>query len=115
MTTVIRAEGLGKQYLRGLSARRSDTLRDMFTNLLRSPLAAIKEGDLVGVIGRNGANVSINLKLGPPRIITSPKITIGVTNVRGERVFAVGTDIGCTEIPSMEGPSCQHVLKAEMR
>jgi lipopolysaccharide transport system ATP-binding protein len=56
-----------------------------------------------------GAAVTIQLKVRPLDRITSPKVTIGVTNARGERVFAVGTHIGGTEIPSIEGPSTIHV------
>jgi lipopolysaccharide transport system ATP-binding protein len=51
-----------------------------------------------------GANIVIHLRVRPASRITSPKVTIGVTNTRGERVFAIGTHIGGTEIPSIEGP-----------
>jgi lipopolysaccharide transport system ATP-binding protein len=52
-----------------------------------------------------GANVLIYLRVRPTARITSPKIGIGVTNIRGERVFAIGTYIGGTHIPSIEGPA----------
>jgi lipopolysaccharide transport system ATP-binding protein len=55
-----------------------------------------------------GANITIQLKVRPSGRITGPKVTIGVTNPRGERVFAIGTHIGGTEIPSIEGPSTIH-------
>ena len=56
-----------------------------------------------------GTNVSIRLRLMPPSRIRDPKISIGVTNFRGERVFALGTNIGGNVIPSLEGRSVVHV------
>jgi len=52
-----------------------------------------------------GANVVIDMKVRPTCRVTSPRVSIGVTNIRGERVFAIGTRIGGTEIPSIEGLS----------
>jgi homopolymeric O-antigen transport system ATP-binding protein len=52
-----------------------------------------------------GANVMIQLKVRPPGAIRSPRISIGVTSARGERVFAIGTHIGGTSISSIERPS----------
>jgi lipopolysaccharide transport system ATP-binding protein len=107
MTTVIQAEGLGKIYRRGLSARRSDTLRDMFTNFVRSPLAAfrrpqyetfwalrdvsleVREGEVLGLIGRNGAGKTTLLKV--LSRITRP--TTGWAEIRGRvrSLLEVGT------------------------
>jgi len=56
-----------------------------------------------------GANVSIRLTMMPPGRIKNPKISIGVTNFRGERVFALGTHIGGNAISSMEGRSIVRV------
>jgi len=52
-----------------------------------------------------GANLLIQLKVRPPGMLRYPKISIGVTDYRGERVFAIGTHIGGTIIPSIEGAS----------
>src|SRR3974390_2487591 len=107
MTTVIRAEGLGKIYRRGVSARRSDTLRDMFTNLVRSPVAPfrrphhetfwalrdvsleVREGEVLGLIGRNGAGKTTLLKI--LSRITQP--TTGWAEIRGRvrSLLEVGT------------------------
>lgn len=107
MTTVIQAEGLGKKYRRGLSARRSETLRDMFTNFIHSPLAAlhrpqyetfwalrdvsleVQEGEVFGLIGRNGAGKTTLLKI--LSRITRP--TTGWAEIRGRvrSLLEVGT------------------------
>jgi lipopolysaccharide transport system ATP-binding protein len=107
MTTVIQAGGLGKIYRRGLSARRSDTLRDLFTNFIRSPLAAfrppqyetfwalrdvsleVSEGEVLGLIGRNGAGKTTLLKI--LARITRP--TTGWAEIRGRvrSLLEVGT------------------------
>src|SRR5271167_21947 len=107
MTTVIQAEGLGKLYRRGVTARRSDTLRDMFTNFARSPLAALRspkhenfwalrdvslqvnEGEVLGLIGRNGAGKTTLLKI--LSRITRP--TTGWAEIRGRvrSLLQVGT------------------------
>ena len=107
MTTVIQAEGLGKKYRRSLSARRNDTLRDMFTNFIRSPLAAFRpsqhetfwalrdvslevlEGEVLGLIGRNGAGKTTLLKI--LSRITRP--TTGWAEIRGRvrSLLEVGT------------------------
>jgi ABC-type polysaccharide/polyol phosphate transport system ATPase subunit len=107
MTNVIQAEGLGKKYRRGLSARRSDTLRDMFTSFVRSPLAAfrppqhetfwalrdvsleVREGEVLGLIGRNGSGKTTLLKI--LSRITRP--TTGWAEIRGRvrSLLEVGT------------------------
>jgi lipopolysaccharide transport system ATP-binding protein len=51
-----------------------------------------------------GANAVIHLKVKPPDVVRSPRISIGITNYRGERVFAIGTHIGGDLIPVIEGP-----------
>jgi lipopolysaccharide transport system ATP-binding protein len=50
-----------------------------------------------------GANVTIEFKVKPPVRVGNPKLALGVTNMRGERVFAIGTHIGGNEIPPIEG------------
>jgi lipopolysaccharide transport system ATP-binding protein len=56
-----------------------------------------------------GAKVTLHLTVRPPGRISTPKISIGVTNERGERIFAIGTYIGGTEISSIEGPTTVRV------
>ena len=52
-----------------------------------------------------GAKVALDLKVRPPARINAPKVSIGVNSERGDRVFAIGTHIGGTEISSIQGPS----------
>jgi lipopolysaccharide transport system ATP-binding protein len=52
-----------------------------------------------------GATLVIHLKVRPPSLLRNPRVSIGVTNYRGERVFAIGTHIGGDAIPVIEGPS----------
>jgi lipopolysaccharide transport system ATP-binding protein len=107
MTTVIQTEGLGKKYRRGLNTRRNDTLRDLFTNFIRSPVAAVRpaqhetfwalrdvslevrEGEVLGLIGRNGAGKTTLLKI--LSRITRP--TTGWAEIRGRvrSLLEVGT------------------------
>src|ERR1700688_564644 len=77
---VIRAEGLGKRYRRGLTGP-PETLRDALTRVIGSPLAAmrrptqehfwalrdvgleVRHGEVLGLIGRNGAGKTTLLKI----------------------------------------------------
>jgi lipopolysaccharide transport system ATP-binding protein len=51
-----------------------------------------------------GARVIILLRVEPPYPIRSPRVSIGFTNARGERIFAIGTHIGGGMISSIDGP-----------
>jgi lipopolysaccharide transport system ATP-binding protein len=52
-----------------------------------------------------GANVLIVFKVRPPSPLVAPRISIGITSYRGERIFAIGTHIGGDTIPFVGGPS----------
>ncbi len=105
MTTVIQAEGLGKQYRRGVHV---DTgLRHALERFARSPWRAlrgarpetfwalkgvslaVKEGEVLGLIGRNGAGKTTLLKI--LSRITRP--TEGWAEIRGKvrSLLEVGT------------------------
>ncbi|HKS95387.1 MAG TPA: Wzt carbohydrate-binding domain-containing protein, partial [Terriglobia bacterium] len=56
-----------------------------------------------------GARALIELRLRPPSAVRGPIVSIGVTNCRGERVFAVGTNMGSGAIPLIEGSSTVQV------
>jgi lipopolysaccharide transport system ATP-binding protein len=56
-----------------------------------------------------GSNLHLRLRVIPTSRIIEPKLTIGVTSIRGERIFAIGTSIGGTAIPKLEGPAIVNV------
>src|ERR1700704_715536 len=105
MDAVIRAEGLGKKYRRGLQA--DGGLRHSLEAFLRSPIASlrkkkeetfwalkdvsleVKEGEVLGLMGRNGAGKTTLLKI--LSRITRP--TEGWAEIRGRvrSLLEVGT------------------------
>ncbi len=50
-----------------------------------------------------GSKVYIQVRVYSATRIMGPKLTLGVTSVRGDRIFAIGTNIGGTAIPKIEG------------
>ncbi|HKQ87523.1 MAG TPA: ABC transporter ATP-binding protein [Candidatus Acidoferrales bacterium] len=56
-----------------------------------------------------GERVSVFLKVRPFAKVRGPRISIGFTNARGERAFALGTHIGGTLISDVEGPKTVRV------
>src|ERR1700687_931348 len=105
MDALIRAEGLGKKYRRGLQA--DGGLRHSLEAFLRSPIASlrkkkeetfwalkgvsleVKEGEVLGLIGRNGAGKTTLLKI--LSRITKP--TTGWAEIHGRvgSLLEVGT------------------------
>ena len=49
-----------------------------------------------------GSEVTIRLRVDSPKV-KEPKLTMGFTSARGERIFAVGTHIGGSSLGSLEG------------
>jgi lipopolysaccharide transport system ATP-binding protein len=106
MTAVIRAEGLGKRYRRGVVEPRG-MLRDSLARFVRSPLAAlrppaqeefwalrdveleVKEGEVLGLIGRNGAGKTTLLKI--LSRITRPSTGWAEIHGRVRSLLEVGT------------------------
>jgi lipopolysaccharide transport system ATP-binding protein len=103
---VIRAEGLGKRYRRGLTGP-PEMLRDVLTRIMKSPVAAmrrptqeyfwalrdvgleVRQGEVLGLIGRNGAGKTTLLKI--LSRITRP--TTGWADIHGRvrSLLEVGT------------------------
>src|SRR5271154_3668237 len=111
MTAVIRAEGLGKRYRRGVVEPRG-MLRDSLARVVRAPLAAlrrvaapygggegfwalrdveleVKEGEVLGLIGRNGAGKTTLLKI--LSRITRPSTGWAEIHGRVRSLLEVGT------------------------
>jgi ABC-type polysaccharide/polyol phosphate transport system ATPase subunit len=106
MTAVIRAEGLGKRYRRGVVESRG-MLRDSLARFARAPFAAlrgpqqeqfwalrdvdleVKEGEVLGLIGRNGAGKTTLLKV--LSRITRPSTGWAEIHGRVRSLLEVGT------------------------
>ena len=106
MTVVIRGEGLGKRYRRGV-VESAGMLRDSLARFVRSPLAAlrrpnheefwalrdvdleVKEGEVLGLIGRNGAGKTTLLKI--LSRITRPSAGWAEIHGRVRSLLEVGT------------------------
>jgi lipopolysaccharide transport system ATP-binding protein len=106
MTVVIRGEGLGKRYRRGV-VQSAGMLRDSLARFARSPLAAlrrpnheefwalrdvdleVKEGEVLGLIGRNGAGKTTLLKI--LSRITRPSAGWAEIHGRVRSLLEVGT------------------------
>jgi lipopolysaccharide transport system ATP-binding protein len=106
MTVVIRGEGLGKRYRRGV-LESAGMLRDSLARFARSPFAAlrrpnheefwalrdvdleVKEGEVLGLIGRNGAGKTTLLKV--LSRITRPSTGWAEIHGRVRSLLEVGT------------------------
>jgi lipopolysaccharide transport system ATP-binding protein len=106
MTAVIRAEGLGKRYRRGV-VEPPGMLRDSLARFARTPFAAlrgpqqeefwalrdvaleVKEGEVLGLIGRNGAGKTTLLKI--LSRITRPSTGWAEIHGRVRSLLEVGT------------------------
>jgi lipopolysaccharide transport system ATP-binding protein len=106
MAVVIRGEGLGKRYRRGV-VESAGMLRDSLARFVRSPLAAlrrpnheefwalrdvdleVKEGEVLGLIGRNGAGKTTLLKI--LSRITRPSAGWAEIHGRVRSLLEVGT------------------------
>jgi len=106
MTVVIRSEGLGKRYRRGV-VKPPELLRDLLARFARSPLAALRrpnheefwalrdvdlevqEGEVLGLIGRNGAGKTTLLKI--LSRITRPSAGWAEIHGRVRSLLEVGT------------------------
>jgi ABC-type polysaccharide/polyol phosphate transport system ATPase subunit len=106
MAVVIRGEGLGKRYRRGV-VESAGMLRDSLARFARSPLAAlrrpnheefwalrdvdleVKEGEVLGLIGRNGAGKTTLLKV--LSRITRPSTGWAELHGRVRSLLEVGT------------------------
>src|SRR5258708_11456587 len=122
-STVIRAEGLGKQYRVG-ERERYHTLRDILMRAVRSPLKMLRpaqseliwvlrdvslqveHGEVIGIVGRNGSGKTTLLKI--LSRITRP--TTGSAEVYGSvrALLEVGTgfhpQLTCGEKMHLSGP-----------
>ena len=110
--TVIKAEGLGKEYIIGKREKRSETFGEMLTSSLAAPFRRlrklsgdvapeeriwalkdvnfdVKEGEVVGVIGRNGAGKSTLLKI--LSRVTGPTEGCAMIKGRVSSLLEVGT------------------------
>src|SRR3974390_1744354 len=110
--TVIKVEGLGKEYIIGKHEKRSETFGEMLTSSLAAPFRRlrklsgdvapeeriwalkdvnfdVKEGEVVGVIGRNGAGKSTLLKI--LSRVTGPTEGRGMIKGRVSSLLEVGT------------------------
>lgn len=103
MDYAVRASGIGKQYLLGTTPVVSDTMRDAIAGMFKRRPAGrrekfwalkditfdVKEGEIVGIVGRNGAGKSTFLKI--LSRVTAP--TEGEIRLRGRvgALLEVGT------------------------
>ena len=103
---VIRAEGLGKRYRRGVTGP-PETLRDALTRVIKSPFSAmrrpsqeyfwalhdvaleVRHGEVLGLIGRNGAGKTTLLKI--LSRITRPTTGRAAIHGRVRSLLEVGT------------------------
>ena len=66
-------------------------------------LEIVADGSVAVEPLRPGAAVVLNFHLKSERRLSHPKLTIGITNSKGERTFAVGTPFGPHALPERQG------------
>ena len=66
-------------------------------------LEIIADGQPVTGPLKPGAMMDLNFSLHSEQVLAHPRLTVGITNNRGERIFAIGTPFGPRPLPALKG------------